>query len=426
MINPKSHAQSKKGKRFLSRRDYKYGGKIGGHSVMKKDAMPWHWDKDLDEGCLLHLSEKDQVLKELGEKLEIEKALGFDLAEFKMYGSRHKKFEVFAQVLEEMHSQKAFGKTERPYFEDVAYYSLPPSIDVSIEELNSMKAHAQSKERLLQEKLLQSCGIKSRSKKSYGSGNGRANLKQWLPHGELRRGYATFDRKAAFCKWRRGQELNFMNRPLAAVIEFGGPVDIVGIGIQGLCPDKYRWGKEGQDFYTAPETFKILYRLVGGDTWIGERNEAHNGTIFRGPNNPKKESTYRVNLPKVEAVKIVCRSVLIVGHVDLRKWNSTYRSSTFFNVFIYGSNLESSLDECGTTSLTLNSIKNPETRHETTVQLVEKEVIHPKCIKPNHSMWDRCLENDKKIKENILTLQAGCDFLHNNYHDLCISPPIGG
>jgi len=393
--------------------------------------------KDFDQESgpsWLHLSEKDQVLKELGEELEIEKALGFDLKDFKMYGSRHKKLEAFAKVLEAMHSQKAFGKTKDDYYQDVAYYSLPPSINVSIQELNSIKAHAQSKKRLLQEKLLHSCGIKSRSKKSHGRGNGRASLKQWLPHGEIRHGGATFDRKAAFCKWRRGGELNVMQRPLAAVIEFGGPVDIVGIGIQGLR-HLHGSGWRRKDFYTAPETFKILYRLVGSDTWIGERNEASNGTIFRGPSNFKKECTYRVNLPKVEAVKVVCRSVLIVGQGDSNNWNSRYSSliSSFFDVFVYGSNLESSPDECDTTSLaspSCGSMKNPEDRHETTVLLVEKEVIHPKGLKRRHNVsynWRRggYCKNQKKIKESILTVQAGCDFLRKDYRDLDISPSGG-
>jgi len=414
MINSKSHAQSKRGKRFLSRRDYKYGGKIQSHSVHRHFKDTYLERRDLEwSGELVHLNEIDRALKDIGEKLPIEEALGFELGEFKMYGSRHKKQEALREYLEHMHVMKAHGSTKDFFHQKTTYFALPPSLDASSEDLASMKAHAQAREQILKRKLLGSCGISIKNRKF--ELKKRCNLKQWLPHGEIGSSVGRFDLKGEFCRWTQGQHLNTENRAVVAKFSAHAGMDIGGVGIQSVQLHEGR----NREQYTAPVTFKIFFRNMGEDTWVGLANDINSASLYNGPGNYRKESTYKVNLTNVAEIKIVSRSIRVFGEKYDFAQPRRHRYSPFFNVYVYGTKRKTDkISDTISNSITAGSIKNPQEHSETTIQLVDKVHARSKALKKGSiyycSRW-RARKGAEKEKKDLLISQAKCDYMRKEY-----------
>jgi len=427
MINPKSHAQSKRGKRYLSRRDYKYGGKIGGHSVLKdyvtikQMQMLKKQSKAQQSNTLkIALSQSDQLWKDAGLKLPIEEAIGFELKDYKPYGNRPKQQEALAAALEFMHSEKFEGKPEFPQQEGITYYCLPPAVDASNRELRVMQRDFEYKQRTQHQKFLKEFLL------GEDNTHGRADMRKW---GNC---YQIGSTRSFYKPWNNDRYVEAHNS------FYQSKADIVGFGVQGGI--RWNYGKTNYGEYVRPKAFTIFYKLRDEANWI-EYGQ------FDGPNDFTSERTYNLKLKNVSRIKLVAKTSDMVT-VSRAQLQGARRYCTFF---IYGSFPDEEYeDHCKMkekNELT-KVFGNYHKPSETVIQFVSGINHKPKCFKQDYaaqiSTWGtnpnplrswRLYHNGgwhdrkppkprvitNKQKKSTLILKAGCDYKRKKYGDLKIS-----
>lgn len=111
-INPKHHAKTKR-KKFQSRRDYRYGGKIGGHSTVKNYSAHEDrkygfncWGSTPDSGVSRQFKNmpgrKAELMKQAGMRLPFEQKLGIDMSGPAISLDKKKRWETIPEALEKM------------------------------------------------------------------------------------------------------------------------------------------------------------------------------------------------------------------------------------------------------------------------------------------------------------------------------------
>lgn len=340
-VNPKSHAQKKRWKKFASQRDYRYGGKIGGHSVNRAGRGGHETRQNLCEERLeiTSYSEQDAQLQTAGIQLQVEKALGCSV-------SQTNKLNFGKEVKEFLENS---GATTKVSTLEVAppwashwgratvkktWYAMPLNKE---EDTNGMVAHAQQKKERAVRKMLAEFGIKTER----GRISSRVKLTRFLPHGEIYHGYASCilgtDSSNRTCKMG------------LAEIKFTSPMKVVGIGFRAMRVRSLLSTHEEPVYVkVAPVCAKVQFQTFNSNTpsgeWTGTKTgDGHHTTAaYSGPKDSTCEVAHTLDIPNCKSLKVEAMSLSVWGGTLARdvpacKPEDKWRGRQCFEVFVYGS-----------------------------------------------------------------------------------------
>jgi len=341
-VNPKSHAQKKRWKKFASHRDYRYGGKIGGHSVNQTRHGGHRTQKNLCEERLevTSYSEQDSQLYNAGIKLPVEKALGcsVSMANKNNFGKEVK------DILENSGATTKVSTLEvAPPWSNYwgratvkkTWYAMPLNKE---EDTNGMVAHVQQKKERAVRKMLAEFGIKTER----GRISSRVKLTRFLPHGEIYHGYASCilgtDNNNRSCKMG------------LAEIKFASPMKVVGIGFRAKKVRSIQSTHEEPIYVkVAPVCAKVQFQTFNSNTPAGEwtgtktRDGHHTTAAYSGPKDPNCEVAHNLDIPNCKSLKVEAMTLSVWGGTLARDVRAVgpeenrWRAHDCFEIFVYGS-----------------------------------------------------------------------------------------
>lgn len=348
-VNPKSHASKKRGKKFASRRDFKYGGKVGGHSV--KRAQNWGWRDPYsylaeDQVEVTSLSDQDRLLKNADVRLPVEKELGFRLED-----ANKRNFSKMQKVKEALENSGATSKVSDLEVDELSSWSSRATVKrtwyalaASKEDVNGIVAHEQQKKQRQTRKMLAEFGIKVQQGRVIDR---RVKLTRFLPHGEI------LNRKVP-CMWGKEATSGAQKKMGRLDITFRTPMKVVGIGFRALKVRHINWTYDDEKYVTVgPLRAKVQFQKFNSNVpageWTGTQAKSdgvHTRVHYSGPKDGSREVAHNLNISNCKALKIEAMDLIAydgsVAHIRCNPYDPNFDSRNYrghycFEIFVYGS-----------------------------------------------------------------------------------------
>lgn len=414
-VNPKAHAQKKRWRKYASQRDYRYGGKIGGHSVNRfrrgRETTQHVCEERLE---ITSYSEQDDQLADAGIRLPVEKALGCRVKNVNKlnYGKVQK-------VKEILENSGATTKVSTLQLHDAwsgratvkkTWYAMPLNKD----DTNGMVAHAQQKNERAVRKMLADFGIKMERERV----SSRVNLTRFLPHGEIYRGFVPCVKGDL-----NNATLSYCKMGLAE-IRFTSPMKVVGIGFRALKVQSLQSTRENPVYVmVAPVCSKVQYQTFNSNTpageWTGTKTgDGHHTTAFyRGPKDYKNEVAHKLDISNCKSLKVEAMSLTVWGgtlgrDVPVCKTESRWKSNCCFEVFVYGSAEPREEEDCEEDQVPVGSgcIKNDDevSGKVTVICHTEAETVALKWTLDKEGRWRSGWYYGDEKREKIHTDEDFC------------------
>jgi len=338
-INPKSHAQTKR-RKFQSRRDYRYGGKTGGHSTVKQywahmdgrrhvgDGREKTPDSEIYRSFRNMHGRKAQLMREVGMKLPFEQELGIDMGTppwAKLSLDKKRRWETIPEALEKMNLAAKSEYTE--YASNYEVYGVKD--DWTIDELVRAREY--------QEKIDETFKPTWVKDRHYYAMQKRYNEKQQSSAESWPKHLMKYDRLkpsihsggivCGNCRWHNCHPwgTQFTDKYLQA--EFSSPVRIVAIGTKGeKC-----WHTSGRGYV---KQYRIQYKNGGDYIGITKIFQANRDIDTEVTNNIEDPSTGKLGL-EVTGIRII----------PVNKPKHGYHLVKAMRVALYGEYLEEDVVE---------------------------------------------------------------------------------